>query len=362
MLEKPLVRGTVSTAYNITRLENTARQDPDNLPTIAVGVLDGRYYPMSGLDVVEACRNAAVRKINARVQHYESKRDIIINHMKEMSGGDCIDPLRIRSVIDELGILGLSVDDALKKINQKGTDLEKLVKSNISDEVLDMFTKFIDGELSDKLPPETVPVLAPIVNRIAILDTLMQTVIAKEVIAATIPRPTTTFTWPSPAEVMYIIENTPKPEVHDDPVFVKPEPPHDDMLKPKESATGKNKKPSKPKKETPPQIDEDDKKDIQRIAKDCVVLYDDKGKPKTLVHTKNKTAHNITKAAEGKAYKLHENIGKPAHLMPLEHDKHLEIESRPLYGRTFDDKKAAIEFIKSIEGQNIKLSVLWTVE
>ena len=365
-LEKPLARGTVSTRYNIARLEKVARSDPDNLPTIDVGVVDGRYYPTSGLDVLEACRNASLREIDVRIRQYESKMDAIISHMKEMSGGDCIDPLRIRGVITELGIMGLGVDEALEKINQKDTILGLLVKSNLTDDVLDIFAKFIDVELSDKLPPEIAAVSAPVLYKIGQLEPSYQSVIAQEVITNTLPRPPTTFTWPPPGSVIYMIENTPKPEVHEDPVYAVSEKANDDMLKPEVKTKKEKQKSTNPKNTEPIEIDEEDKKDLHRVAKDCVVHVNEQGKPDMLFHTKNKTIRKITKAAAGKAYKLHENTGRPAHLMPLGHDTDLEVDSRPLHGRTFTNKnnaiEEAIEYLKSLQGNDIKLSILWTAE
>ena len=169
MIEKPLARGAVSTAHNIAHLENTARSNPDNLPTIDVGIVNGKYYPISGFDVLQACKNALIRKINVRIKEYDTKADIIISHMKEMSGGDCIDPLRIRGVVDELGMFGISVEDALEKINQKGTILGQIVTSKIADEVLNMFAKFIDEKLTDKLQPEAAMVPSPIILKLATL-------------------------------------------------------------------------------------------------------------------------------------------------------------------------------------------------
>ena len=110
------------------------------------------------------------------------------------------------------------------------------------------------------------------------------------------------------------------------------------------------------------QVDEEYRKDLHRVAKDCIVIYDDKGKPDTLVHTKNKTANKITKTAAGKAFRLHEKNGKPAHLLPLKHDKHLELDSRLLHGRAFGDIEDLVKFAKAIKGARPKISLLWTVE
>lgn len=112
--------------------------------------------------------------------------------------------------------------------------------------------------------------------------------------------------------------------------------------------------PSKPKKTKRMQVDEEYRKDLHRVAKDCIVIYDDKGKPDMLVHTKNKTANKITKTAAGKAFRLHEKNGKPAHLLPLKHDKHLELDSRLLHGRAFGDIEDLVKFAKAIKGAGPK--------
>ena len=359
-LEKPLARCTVSSKYDIARLEKVARLDPADLPTIRIGVIDGRNYPMSGLDILEACKLAAVHEIRVETRQYETKSDLIIDQIKEISVGEHIDPLRIRGIVDDLGRYGISVDDALKKTNLQDTALSKIAKSDITDEALDMFAKFIEDELSDKLTARILVMPTHIPLRIGRLEPALQTEIARMLIEITPPGSGMNFTWPASDAVVHRIKNTPKPEVHADPVFVEPsKPDNGDLAVPEAGTTAK---PKKSKKAKPKPVENDTLKDMQHVAKDCIVIIDKKGEPKMLVNKKDNTVKEISPADSGKAFKLHENTGKPAYLLPLELNKHLKLDSRSLHGHTFDDVESLVKFAKTIEGDGAKFSLLWTIE
>ena len=211
-LEKPLVRCTVSSKFDIARLERAARADPANLPSILVGIVNGKCYPMGRLDVLTACQAAGVREIRANVKDYDSKLDLMADQIKEVSAAEYIDPLHIRDVINEFGRCGVKADDMLEMVGLAGTSIAKIATSGITNEALEVLDDFMNTELSEKLPAVYLVVPTHIILKISRLDQEMQTIIATRVTRLTFPQTEMNFTWPTPLAMAFEIRNTPKPE------------------------------------------------------------------------------------------------------------------------------------------------------
>ena len=278
-LEEPLVRCTAGSRHDVLRLEKAARSDPANLPPVRVGVVDGRCYPMGGLDILEACNLASVHEIRMDARRYESKLDLMIDQIKGVSAGEHIDPLRIRGIIDELGALGMSADEAIQGINLQGTSLEKVVKCDITDEALGVFAEFIETKLSGKLRAELLVVPTHILLRIARLDPVAQTDMAERITEITIPESEMNFAWPAPDAIVYLIRNTPKPEVQAEPVIVG-------------ITRSGGSRPAKP--GILGQVKHDALEDLSRTAKDCMIVTDDDGEPKFIVNKKDNTVREVS--------------------------------------------------------------------
>lgn len=363
------MRGIVSSKFDITRLEKTAMESPDDLPAIHVGAVGGRYYPMGNLDMLEACRNASLHEIRVRITQYESKKDLIIDQMKDISTSDHIDPLQIREIIDELGRMGVDATDALKKINQDDTPIGRVATCDITDESLDMFKNFIDSSLSDRLPAVSLVIPTYILLRTARLDSLTQPEIARNIIERTVPGNALNFSWPTHLLVEHVIKNTPKVVVPEDPVFVKVTKPGEQKTKKDSDAENVSKSKASKKKPSKTSAGSDGPdpaspivKDLHHVAKDHIVIMDDEDEPDMLVNKKTNVVTKLDDVGDYNVYKVHGTYGKQTYLIPADHDKHLVLDTRTLQGRTFDTVADLIKFAKGIKGDDVKLSLLWTTE
>ena len=169
-LEKPLVRCTVSSKFDIARLERAVRADPASLPSIQVGIVNGKCYPMGKLDVLAACQAAGAREIRADVKDYDSKLDLMTDQIKEVSAAEYIDPLHTRDAINEFGRCGIKADDMLEMAGIVGTSIAKIAMSGITNEALQVLDDFMNTELSEKLPAACLVVPTHILLKIARLE------------------------------------------------------------------------------------------------------------------------------------------------------------------------------------------------
>ena len=93
-----------------------------------------------------------------------------------------------------------------------------------------------------------------------------------------------------------------------------------------------------------------------------IILQTRKAGRNMIVNKKDNTAKEISPTDDGTAFKLHEDLSKPAYMMPLAAQKHLDIASRPMRGRGFDDAKSIAEFFKNFEDRGLRIYAFWTTE
>ncbi len=342
-IEEPLIRGTVASRHDVARLEKAARADPANLPEIRAGIVGGKCYPMGGLDVLAACRAAGITEVRADVREYASKLDLMTEQMRGVSVGEYVDPLRIRSVVGEFGRHGIPAGSALERINLAGTPLARVAASGMTDEAMDMLAGFVDTTLSGMLPAGCLVVPPHILLRISRMEPERQADMAKRIIELTVPEPEMNFAWPTPDLLAYEIRNMGKPRRGADAVVA-------------EVVGGGN---------AGLHIADRQSKamgDLARTAKDCMIIPDDDGEPDMLVDLKNHTAKKISQTDDGRSFKLHEDRSGPVYALPLGMDRHLGLASRPLRGENFGDADSLARFVGTLEGEGLRMSLLWTAE
>lgn len=364
-LEGPLLHGTVSSRYDIARLEKIARTDPSNLPNVLVGTVGKKHYPMGRFDVLAACRAAKMQDVKADVRDYDSELDLMTEQVREISSGEYMDPLRIRHVIGAFEKHGLEADDVLDAVNLAETPAARIAMSLITDDVLKALSDFVSNELSDKLPAASLVVPAHIILRIAKMDPEMQSVVARRVTELTIPQQDMNFAWPPPLSVAYEIRNMPKPEKKSDAVVVK--------VAGADGAGGKEaaacpagacgvKPEARPEAAKIPEEYASVVEDLQAVSSNCMIVLDAKGKPDLLVDAKNHTAKRISDVDGSRAFKLHADASRPAFMIPVRSANHLALESRSMHGRDFDGAKPLADFCRTLKGPGLRATVFWTTE
>ena len=363
-LEEPLLCSTVSSKYDMARLERIARADPSNLPSVPVGTVDGRHYPMGRLDVLAACRAAEIQDVKADIRDYDSDLDLMTEQMREISVGEYMDPLRVRHVIDAFEKRGLKADDVLDAVNLAETPAARIAMSLITDDVLKVLSDFVNNELSENLPAANLVVPAYIILRIAKLDPEMQSMVAKRVTELTIPQRDMNFAWPPPLSVAYEIRNMPRPEKDSDAVVVKVARMDDDDGRDAAGAarTCGARPGARPKSPKIPERYAKAVEDLKAVSPNCMIVTNGKGMPDLLVDTKNRTAKKISDADDGRAFKLHADAARPAFMMPIKAAKHLVLDSRSMHMRDFDDAESLADFCKTLKGSGLKATVFWTTE
>ena len=128
------VNCAITTNSSIEKYAEIARTTPELLPTVKIGISDGRMYAINHHNVILGCKRAGpshITEINATIKNYSGSPEILIAHFTEINQNELVNPVSLYDTIDYLQEkLQLERKETLEKLRINDTPYEKMILSN----------------------------------------------------------------------------------------------------------------------------------------------------------------------------------------------------------------------------------------
>jgi len=197
---------TITSKLDVSRFEKIAHISTKELPSIRVGKIGSKMYPISQLYVIQACKNAGVTEIQAFIEEYETKYDLLAAHVRLHSADEPINPLAIRSIVNEMGIQNLDSATALKELFLVDAAYAKIMTSSIMENAINELQKFVDG-MSLKLSARNLVCPIYIILQIGKMAENLQLKGVEAIKGVTLLEADYRFIWPTPNQVEMVLSN-----------------------------------------------------------------------------------------------------------------------------------------------------------
>ncbi len=352
---------TITSNLDVTRFEKIARTSPKDIPAIRVGKIGNKLYPVSQQYVVKACKNVGVAEIHAYIEEYNTKYDLFADHVRLHSVDEPINPLAIRSMVDEFGLCNMDSSTALKELFLKDTGYVKIITSKISENAINELQKLVD-QMSSRLSARNLVCPIYIILQVGKLEESLQLQGINEIKGVVLLEADHRFIWPTPDQVDMILSNI-KPSSRCSPAQLADlsesvADTQDNMHK-KNTDDKKNTAKSKPRSKP-----NTDTKTLLKQAKDIVIIANEKdGSPDYIMNTKSNAVQKIKKTDDGKSFALYGDLGKKAFTIPNDVVKHHNVQHNVLHHKNFTTIPSVESQLKKLGGKSgLKLTLFWSTE
>ena len=352
---------TVFSRLDVARYEKIARSSPNELFPIQIGRIGNKMYPISKLCVVDACKNVGLNEIKAYVEDYDSKHDLLVAHVRLHSAEEPINPLAIRSMVDEMGIQNVDSVTALKTLFLKDTAYAKIMTSQITEQAINELQKLVD-EMSSRLSSRNLVCPIYIILQIGKLDESLQSQGVSEIRGVTLLESDYRFIWPTPDQAEMILSNI-KPSKNQKPAEIATI--SDEIANTRGYVNKKNKLKhgSLSKKiENPKSKVDADTKTLLKQSKDVIIITDEKdGKPNYIVNVKSHAVQKIKKTDDNKSFTLYGDVGKNVFTMPNDVAVHHNVEHCILHHKNSTSSDIIVSQLKKLDKKSgLKLTLFWS--
>ena len=354
---------TVFSKLDVARYEKIARSCPKELFPIRVGRVGNKMYPISQLYVVTACKNVGLHEIKAYVEDYDSKHDLLVAHVRLHSSEEPLNPLAIRSMVDEMGIKNMDSTTALKALFLQDTAYAKIMTSQITEQAINELQKLVD-ELSSRLSTRNLVCPIYIILQIGKLQPDLQLQAVSEIRCITLLESDYRFIWPTPDQIEMILSNM-TPSKNQKPAELAAI--SDEIADTGEHVSKKNisenRGSSKKTTKTKPKANADTKT-LLRQSKDVVIITDEKdGKPNYIVNVKSHTVQKVKKTDDNKSFILYGDLGKNIYTLPNDVAAYHSVERCILHHKSSSKTDTIASQLKKLDGKSgLKLTLFWSTE
>lgn len=349
---------TITSNLDVARFEKIARTSPKDIPAIRVGKIGNKLHPISQLYVVKACKNAGLTEIQAYIEEYDTKYDLFADHVRLHSVDEPINPLAIRSMVDEFGLCNMDSSTALKELFLKDTGYVKIITSKITENAINELQKLVN-QMSSKLSARNLVCPIYIILQVGKLEEDLQLQGINEIRGVVLLEADHRFIWPTPDQVGMILSNI-KPSSRFSPARLA------DLSKSvADTQDNTHKKNFDNKKTTtkPRSKPNTDTNTLLKQAKDIVIITNEKdGSPDYILNTKSNAVQKIKSTDDGKSFTLYGDLGKKVFTIPNDVVKHHNVQHNVLHHENFTTITSAESQLKKLGGKSgLKLTLFWSV-